>query len=429
MTKIIAIALLLSALPASAAAQATEADRRIAFYQQQLQHRPYDSGAYHRLGDAYVQKSRESGDVTYFDLAEQALQKALALAPKNGGASRHLAYVFYLRHDFDGAARQALAALEVDGSDAAAYGVLGDACLESGKYAEAEAAYRKMIALEGDLYAYSRVAGLKSVRGNVAAAVEDLDLGIRHGKAAAVPAESLAWAEWQLGNEYYMVGKLSEAEAHYGEALNTYPNYYRALAGLAQVRMGQARYAEAIELYRKALAVIPMPEYAAALGDLYAKSGRPEEARRQYDLVEYIGRLNTLNRVLYNRELAYFYADHDIKPKEGLELARRELEYRRDIYAYDVLAWNLYRNDKTEQARDAIVEALKLGTKDPKLFFHAGMIYDRLGEREKAREYLSRALAGNPRFHIFFADEAVRALATMNHAADGAIVQRSGDGE
>ena len=79
------------------------------------------------------------------------------------------------------------------------------------------------------------------------------------------------------------------------------------------MRAAQQRYPEAVDLYRKAIAIVPLPDYAAALGDVYTKLGRPEDAQKQYDLVEYIGYLNTLNKVLYNRELAYFYADHDRK--------------------------------------------------------------------------------------------------------------------
>ena len=83
-----------------------------------------------------------------------------------------------------------------------------------------------------------------------------------------------------------------------------------------------------------------------------------------------------------------------------MELAEREVKQRRDIYAYDVLAWNLFKNGKLAEARDAIDEALKLGTKDAKLFFHAGMIHYRLGDHDKAKEFLKRALSTNPHFHI-----------------------------
>ena len=171
---------------------------------------------------------------------------------------------------------------------------------------------------------------------------------------------------------------------------------------MAQVRAAQKRYDEAIDLYRKAIAIFPMPEYIAALGDVYGKIGKPDEARKQYELVEYIGQLNALNQALYNRELAYFYADHDIKLNEGLEFAQRELDYRRDIYAYDVLAWNLYKNGKAEEARDAIEQALKLGTKDAKLLYHAGMIYHRLGEKRKSQRVSPSRALDQSTFSYFF---------------------------
>jgi tetratricopeptide (TPR) repeat protein len=258
------------------------------------------------------------------------------------------------------------------------------------------------------------------MRGDSAGAIADLERAIASGKAGKQPAESIAWAEWQLGSDLFARGNLAKAEAYYKQSLETYPNYYRALAGLAQVRAAQKRYDDAIEFYRKALAILPMPEYAAALGDIYAKTGQPEKAKQQYDLVEYIGKLSELNQALYNRELAYFYADHDIKLTEALDLAKRELDYRKDIYAYDLLAWNLYKNGKLAEARDAIDEALKLGTKDAKLFYHAGMIHYRLGDRDKAKEFLNRALLTNPHFHILFADTAAQTLTQLERDVEQA---------
>ncbi len=144
------------------------------------------------------------------------------------------------------------------------------------------------------------------------------------------------------------------------------------------------------------------------MGDIYTKTGRSEQARQQYELVEYIGRLNDINKILYNRELAYFYADHDLKLGAGLELAKRELDYRRDIYAYDLMAWSLYKNGKPEDARDAIEKAIKLGTKDAKLFFHAGMIYSPSARKQKPRNSSRLALSTNPHFHLLFAETAAQ---------------------
>jgi tetratricopeptide (TPR) repeat protein len=407
--------------------QSTAADQAILRYQRLLQRNSRDATVYYRLGDAYMQKGRETGDITYISLAEKALQKCLEIAPEHSGAARHLAYAMYMRHGFDEAAIQAQKAVALDPTDSHAYGVLGDAYLEVGQYEAAAHAYQRMIQLQGDLYAHSRLAGLKSLQGDTDGAIADLERAIQLGQAQERPPESIAWALWQLGNESFALGKLPVAEASYLEALKTFPSYYRALAGLAQVRAAQQRYLEAVDLYRKAIAIVPLPDYAAALGDVYTKLGRPEEAQKPYDLVEYIGYLNTLNKVLYNRELAYFYVDHDRKLPEALDLARRELEVRRDIYAYDVLAWALYKNDQPQEALTAITEALKLGTKDARLFFHAGMIHHRLGDWAQARDYLRRALTTNPSFHVLHGAVAERTLKALEAGLGMAVIQEKTD--
>jgi tetratricopeptide (TPR) repeat protein len=114
--------------------------------------------------------------------------------------------------------------------------------------------------------------------------------------------------------------------------------------------------------------------------------------------------------VLYNRELALFYLDHDLKLAEALDLARKELPVRPDIYSHDVLAWALYKNGRPREALAPMTEALKLATKDARLLYHAGMIHQAVGETEKAREFLTRALATNPHFHLLQAEVAKTTL-------------------
>jgi tetratricopeptide (TPR) repeat protein len=384
--------------PAGIGADQAGIDRMIAIYQRLLRVRPNDAEFYYKLGDAYVEKGRETGDVTYFDLAGQALRKALQVDPGLGPAHRHLALVDYTLHDFAGAIVQCEAAIKLDPRDAYAYGVMGDAQLETGDYAGAAGSYATMIALHADLYSFARRSGLESLRGQDAACIVDLERAIADGQRTGKPPESVAWVRWQLGNEYFRTGRLTDAWDQYAASLKTYSGYHRALAGMAQVRAAQGNLADAAGFYNQAIAVIPMPEYAAALGDVYTLMGRREDAARQHALVEFIGRLNRINKVLYNRSLAYFYADHDIELPVAVDLAGTELRVRRDIYGHDAMAWALYKSGDMAAADAQMHAALHLGTADPRLYYHAGMIEFKLGRKQLARRDLRRALALNPHF-------------------------------
>jgi tetratricopeptide (TPR) repeat protein len=127
--------------------------------------------------------------------------------------------------------------------------------------------------------------------------------------------------------------------------------------------------------------------------------------------------LGHINQVLHNRDLALFYADHDIKLDEALALARKEFEVRHDIYTWDALAWALYKNGKYQEANDAMEHALGPGTRDALLFFHAGMIAGRLGQKSQAKERLQAALNINPGFHVIYAGVARRQLKELDNQA------------
>src|SRR6185436_15932049 len=138
-------------------------------------------------------------------------------------------------------------------------------------------------------------------------------------------------------------------------------------------------------------------------GDVLTAAGRSQEAKRQYDLVDFIGSLSRINQEIYNRQLALFYADHlEQKRSEALRMTEQELMFRKDIYGYDAYAWCLYKNGRYQQAADSMKQALKMKTPDAMLYFHAGMISSALNRTVEARRYLQKALEINPHFHPLF---------------------------
>jgi tetratricopeptide (TPR) repeat protein len=208
-----------------------------------------------------------------------------------------------------------------------------------------------------------------------------------------------------------MSGDYEGAERNYRESLKTFPDYYRALTSLGRVRAARGDLPVAIEQYEKVVGRLPDPSFLAALGDLYKLAGRDREAAAQYALVEQVARLSALNGALYNRQLALFYADHDMKAAEAYALAAKEYEVRRDIYGADALAWAALKANNIAAAQAAIKEALRLQTQDARLFYHAGMIARAAGDKSAAREHLARALALNPQFDPLQSQIARRALA------------------
>jgi tetratricopeptide (TPR) repeat protein len=399
---------------ASAFAQNDRATDRNIEILQKIVGRDSNAELYYRLGDLYVQKGRQTGDITYFNLSANALRAALKLEPNLAPAHRHLAFVLYSLHDFAGAAGEARHAIQLNAIDSYAYGVLGDSELETGAYAEADQTYARMIALKGDLYSYSRRSGLETIRGDNRSAIADLERAIAGGQQIDEPAEGIAWAQTTLAQDYFLMGRLDDADQQGQAALKTYPGYHLALATLGRVRAAQGRLSEAADFYQRAIAIIPLPEYAAALADVYTKMGRERDAKLQRQLVEFIARLNSLNRVLYNRVLVDYYADHDINHKQAVELAAAEYAIRKDIYGEDALAWAFYRDGQAAKALPHIIAALRFRAADARLYFHAGMIYEAIGRTNEARSNLRQALAINPHFQPLLDQVAATEYAALN---------------
>jgi tetratricopeptide (TPR) repeat protein len=256
----------------------------------------------------------------------------------------------------------------------------------------------------------TRQSRLAELKGKSKDALHLMERAAEEERRARVSKEGGVWYQVRLGDLHFNAGHVEEAARHYEAARKILPKSAPALAGLGRVRAAQGKYEEAIELFREAVQVNPECSMLATLSDLYVKVGNEGLAQI---LRNKLDQTATLKEDAYNRELALYFANHDYKLALALELAERDFAARKDIYAYDTLAWALYKNNRLDEALKAMTEALKLGTQDASLFYHAGMIHDRLGHKEQARGYLERALALNPHFSILLADRARQTLAAL----------------
>jgi tetratricopeptide (TPR) repeat protein len=375
--------------------------------------RPSDA-AWSRLGDAYMQKARETMDLSYYARAEASFRKSLALNPNYANALSGMAWVLSGRHEFEQSIEWANKALKVDPNRADAYGLLGDAATEMGDYDSAFEHYQKMLDLKPDVASYSRSAHLLFVTGGFKKATLLMSKAIGAGGAYS---ENKAWCVAQMALLDFAQGAYLPAEQMLSKGLAEAPNNYQLLAAMGKVKAAEKDYPAAIEYYKKAEAIVPQHEVVVALGDLYTIEGRKDEAKRQYDLVEFIRKLNKANGVVGDLQMAQYLADHDQDLTEALRLAEAEYKTRPTVYGADTLAWCYYKNGRIPEARKYSVKALSQNTPEAMFYYHRGMILAKAGDVGEARKALYQALSQNPYFEPLGAVTAMKMVQELGSVA------------
>ena len=384
---------------------------RIVNLQDRLRLNPENTTAYAQLGLALLQRVRESGDASLYSQAEQALAEALKRDPQQLDALMGQGSLALSRHQFNEALRWGEQARAINPYRGQVYGIIGDAQVELGQYEAAAQTIQKMVDTRPELASYSRVSYQRELHGDTAEAIAAMQMAVDSGLPTA---EGTLWVQTQLGHLYFNSGDLAQAEQTYQHALQIRPDYVYAQAGMARVRAAQSQAEEAIEFYQKIVERLPLPEFVIALGELYEVTGQPAKAKQQYDLVRAIQQLNASAGMNVDMEMALFNADHGADPVQALQQARSAYAERPSIYGADILAWTLYHTGNYAEAKQYSQEALRLGTRDAMLHYHAGMIAYALKDLAAACEHLQQALAINPNFSVRYAPQARALLAELN---------------
>lgn len=382
------------------------ANQQLEAAQKAVEKNPDSPNGYTSLGIAYIHLARETGDFGLNTNAETAVDHALKLDANNVTAQKLKISLMLTFHRFAEALDAATKlAAQSPSPDALVYGALTDANVELGNYNEAIDAAQKMMDLRPNMESYARVSYVRSLHGDPQGAIDAMRTAAKI--ADPMDKESQAWCLVHLGDEYYKIGNYQEAEKNYDEALQVFPDYHFALAGKGRARAAQNDFEAAIKYLTEANNRVPNTEDVIQLGDVYLKIGKQEEANKQYELAEFIEqKFGNIDQ----RRLALLWADQDKKLDEALAIAEREHQNRKDIFSADIYAWCLYKKGQFAEAKKIIAEAMRLKTKDARIFYHAGMIEKSLGNRKAAADLLQKAVQTNPAFDIFQAENAKKAL-------------------
>ncbi len=395
---------------AGAVVDTSDTDARLAFWQARIKVNPDSDAQYQYLGELFAQKGRETGDIAQYALAREAFQKAIQLYPGNVAARSGLAVNLVTLHQWSDAIAQAKQILQNDLRALGAVAVIGDASLETGDLDTARAAFDTLRQKADGPAVESRIARLDYLTGRTADAIRILDDAATASANLNGSVEEQAFYHYSAGEYRFNTGDLAGAGREYEAALDILPGYYLALAGRGRVAFARGDLDGAIRAYRQAVAIIPKPELVGYLGDLYSLEGDRAAAEAQYKTVDFIVRLNEIQAQVFNREIALFQATHQRDTTHAVAIARAELVTRKDVYGYDALAWALYNDGQASAALAPARQAISLGTQDPKLLYHLGMIEIGVGQVSDGQVHLRAALALNPAFDPLGAPAARAAL-------------------
>jgi tetratricopeptide (TPR) repeat protein len=379
-----------SASPALDSSTATS----IADLRKRLAARPSDAATLRDLGLALLQRVRETADPSLYAQAQEALERARDLAPDDALVLVGIGGLQLGKHKFADALETAAAALALAPTLPAALAVKVDALVELGRYDDAAEAASELLALRVDLTSLARVSYLRELHGNIDGAVAAMRQAA--GSPALAP-ENTAYVRTLLGNLLVYAGRSDEATDAYNGALATVPNHAAAIAGLGRLAVGRGDLSEAIARFEHASAILPLPEYVIALGEAEEASGDTTAAAASYDLARAETQLFVAAGVDVDLELALFEADHG-DPAKALELAEAAYRTRQTVRTADALAWAYHRAGRADDAGRLSAEALRLGSKDPLLLYHAGMVAMTAGDMTTAGKRLTAALALDPGF-------------------------------
>ena len=381
---------------------ASATDRAIAAAQTKLRRDDEDADAQLALAQAFLQKARETADPTLYSKADTLLGLVAEEAPDDPRVLVAQGTLLLARHRFAEGLAVGRRALEVAPGNEAAYGVVVDASNELGRYDEAAEATQHMVDVRPNLASLSRVSYARELHGDLEGAIAAMSQAVT--ATAGSSGENVAYVQVLLGNLLLTRGDLDGAVAAYDAAEQAFPDLPAATAGRAKVLVARAEYDRAAGVLEELVEVQPLPEYAIALGDARAAAGDRAGAAEAYELVGVIADLYRANGVDVDLEIALFDADHDPSPAT-VAAARRALEDRPSIVGHDALAWNLHRTGKDAAASEQMALALRTGSRDPLLRFHAAAIAAATGDRGAATEHLQVVLDSNPRFSAALADD------------------------
>lgn len=367
---------------------------------------PGEATGYSQLGDAYLQRARETGDAGLYLQAEKAFDEALRRDPEDLTATVGEGTLALARHDFREALRFGLRARRLAPETVRPFAVVVDAQVELGRYAAAGRSLQEMVDRKPNLDSYSRISYFRELEGDLPGAIEAMRLAVSAGGGTS---EGDAFVQTLLGDLKLDRGDVKGAGEAYRGALARLPGHPPAEAGLAKVDIARGRLEAAERRLRSVSERLPLPAYVIALAEVELALGREKGADQDLELVRAQRKLLEAAGTRPDVDLVLFEADHG-SAERAVRLGRVVRSEAPSVRSEDAFGWALTRAGQPARGLRLARRALRRGSVDPTFHYHAGMAAKDAGKPALARRELRAALNLNPAFSPIYAERARRAL-------------------
>jgi tetratricopeptide (TPR) repeat protein len=349
----------------AATAEWTKTQQKVGELKGKIATSPADVKPRLQIATIYIAEARITGEHPYYYPAiHKILDGVLAIQPQNFEGNVLKASVYMSQHKFGEAKALAEKAKAINPSNAYVYGVLVDANVELGNYADAVAASDKMQSLKPSLESYSRASYLREIHGDYKGAIDAMQLAVEAGLPGSEPQ---CWSRNTLADIYLKTGEIAKAEAQYKINLAVRPSYAFSIAGLAKVEEKKKNYPAALKLLESAAAILPEFSFHEQMADIYYLQGDVSNAMNKYKEVRTMLLEDEASGHAVALEMAKLYMKmNDFSNAE--KYAMQEYATRsKNIDVAKELAWIAYKKNDGVKAKQYLSIAKSTNSKDPEL--------------------------------------------------------------
>ncbi len=318
-----------------------------------------DSGfalAYAGLGEAYLRLYSKTKDISLVDKAKENCFKADALNKNLAQVHITLGLLYTETGKYTEANKEFLIAQDIDPSNVDAYQGQATAYNKQGKLDEAESIYKKVIKMKPDYWAgYNHLGVFYYLHGNYKEAASQFEQVIK-----ITPLNAAAYRN--LGAMYYYLDQKADAIVMFKRSLEIQPDY-SVYSNLATLYYYEGLYSDAADSYEKALKLQASD---------YSVWGYLAGAYRQSSA--------DLEKITFALRKAKSLAEEQLKvnpvdPQVLTNIASYCTELNLD-----------------DSAKTIISKVVSLNPKDTNVMILISEVFEQLGDREKALNWVKKAL-------------------------------------